>query len=81
MKLRRLSLPLLGSISSAILLSTAFGHGGTYRGPGDTVPAGGSNPAGGPRPSAAFQGERPAARADPLGAERRRAPDPAAGRT
>ena len=51
MKLRRLSLPLLGSISSAILLSTAFGHGGTYRGPGDTVPAGGSNPAGGPRPS------------------------------
>jgi HEAT repeat protein len=33
---------LLCGIGSAILFSTAFGHGGTYHGPGDTVPGGGS---------------------------------------
>ncbi len=54
MNRRRPCLPLLCTLGTAILLSTAFGHGGTYRGPGDTVPAGGSGPTGGgatPAPS------------------------------
>ncbi|NUP97121.1 MAG: hypothetical protein HUU28_13255, partial [Planctomycetaceae bacterium] len=29
------------------LTGTTFGHGGTYRGPGDTVPAGGGGGTGG----------------------------------
>jgi HEAT repeat protein len=41
MKTRTLCAPILRGFGSAILVSIAFGHGGTYRGPGDTVPAGG----------------------------------------
>jgi len=48
MRVRPLLLSLSFSLGSGLLLSIAFGHGGTYRGPGDTVPAGGGgNPTGG----------------------------------
>ena len=47
MKLRSIGCALLCGAAASILLPTALGHGGTYRGPGDTVPAGGSNQGGG----------------------------------
>ena len=47
MQLRPLCVTLLCGLGSGLLFSTAFGHGGTYRGPGDTVPAGGGGGGGG----------------------------------
>jgi HEAT repeat protein len=51
MRLRPLHLSLFCALGSGVLFSTAFGHGGTYVGPGDTVPAGGGGSSGGGNPA------------------------------
>ncbi|MBK7641900.1 MAG: HEAT repeat domain-containing protein [Planctomycetes bacterium] len=38
---------LFGGLASVLLIATALGHGGTYQGPGDTVPPGGGGGGGG----------------------------------